>query len=112
MSAYVEIHFDNSTGRFPVEKDEVVIKRAIGLKKDEYFIDRKHANKNEVRRPTSLACRSAFLPTGADCAGQHAPSHVHVHVHVHHGIVGPSCGSGYPLDLLAPSMPHCAFHLF
>ena len=48
MSAYVEIHFDNSTGRFPVEKDEVVIKRAIGLKKDEYFIDRKHATKTEV----------------------------------------------------------------
>ena len=27
---------------------QVVIKRSIGLKKDEYFIDRKHVNKNEV----------------------------------------------------------------
>lgn len=48
MSAYVEIYFDNSTGRFPTEKDELVLKRAIGLKKDEYFIDRKHVTKTEV----------------------------------------------------------------
>ena len=71
MSAYVEIYFDNSDNRFPIEKDEVVLKRAIGLKKDEcarpprarpapppgasrgraarrYFLDRKHVTKNEV----------------------------------------------------------------
>ena len=35
MSAYVEIYLDNSDGRLPVERDEVVLKRAIGLKKDE-----------------------------------------------------------------------------
>jgi len=48
MSAYVEIYFDNSNGRFPTEKDELVLKRAIGLKKDEYFVDRKHVTKTEV----------------------------------------------------------------
>lgn len=29
-------------------QDEVSIKRSIGLKKDEYFIDRKNVSKNEV----------------------------------------------------------------
>eukprot|EP01104_Vermistella_antarctica_P010638 TRINITY_DN2847_c1_g2_i3.p1 TRINITY_DN2847_c1_g2~~TRINITY_DN2847_c1_g2_i3.p1 ORF type:complete len:870 (-),score=309.49 TRINITY_DN2847_c1_g2_i3:51-2660(-) len=48
MSAYVEIYFDNSDNRFPIEKDEVVIRRQIGLKKDEYFLDRKHVNKNDI----------------------------------------------------------------
>jgi len=28
-----------------------VLKRAIGLKKDEFFIDRKHVTKTEVRCP-------------------------------------------------------------
>ena len=36
MSGFVEIIFDNSDGRLPVDKDEVAIKRAIG----EYLIDR------------------------------------------------------------------------
>eukprot|EP00965_Chrysotila_dentata_P240884 6203971-Pleurochrysis_carterae.AAC.2 len=35
MSAYVEIYLDNSDGRLPVDRDEVVLKRSIGLKKDE-----------------------------------------------------------------------------
>jgi len=33
MSAFVELHLDNSEGRFPTEKDVVVLRRAIGLKK-------------------------------------------------------------------------------
>ena len=45
LSAFVEIVFDNSSGRLPVESDEVVLRRMIGLKKDEYFLNRKHIPK-------------------------------------------------------------------
>ena len=48
MSAYVEIIFDNSDGRFPTGKDEVIIRRTIGLKKDEYSLDKKSSSKAEV----------------------------------------------------------------
>ncbi|KAF8543003.1 RecF/RecN/SMC [Trichophaea hybrida] len=48
MSAYVEIIFDNSDERFPTGRDEVVLRRTIGLKKDEYTLDRKNASKSDV----------------------------------------------------------------
>src|SRR5271155_5521742 len=48
MSAYVEIIFDNSDGRFPTGKDELILRRTIGLKKDEYSLDRKNATKTDV----------------------------------------------------------------
>eukprot|EP01114_Cavostelium_apophysatum_P016736 TRINITY_DN4818_c0_g1_i6.p1 TRINITY_DN4818_c0_g1~~TRINITY_DN4818_c0_g1_i6.p1 ORF type:complete len:998 (-),score=422.06 TRINITY_DN4818_c0_g1_i6:73-3066(-) len=48
MSAFVEIHFDNKDGRFPIDKEEVVLRRSIGLKKDEYFLDKKHVTKHDV----------------------------------------------------------------
>lgn len=48
MSAYVEITFNNSDFRFPTSKAEVVIRRTIGLKKDEYSIDHKSASKSDV----------------------------------------------------------------
>eukprot|EP01134_Creolimax_fragrantissima_P007285 CFRG7285T1 len=48
MSAYVEIVFDNTDRRLPFEKDEVELRRAIGLKKDEYFLNRKHISKTDV----------------------------------------------------------------
>ncbi|OGM46028.1 chromosome segregation protein SudA [Aspergillus bombycis] len=48
MSAYVEIIFDNSDDRFPTGKPEVVLRRTIGMKKDEYTLDRKNATKNDV----------------------------------------------------------------
>ncbi|KAJ5908797.1 Chromosome segregation protein SudA [Penicillium taxi] len=48
MSAYVEIIFDNSDDRFPTGKSELVLRRTIGLKKDEYTLDRKNATKNDV----------------------------------------------------------------
>lgn len=38
LSAYVEIVFDNSDNRFPTGKDEVVLRRTIGLKKDDYSL--------------------------------------------------------------------------
>eukprot|EP00976_Prorocentrum_cordatum_P027300 553489-Prorocentrum_minimum.AAC.2 len=42
MSAYVEIVFDNSDNRLPIDRETVRLRRSIGLKKDEYFLDRKH----------------------------------------------------------------------
>lgn len=48
MSAFVEIVFDNSDTRIPIDKDEVVLRRTVGLKKDEYFLDKKHVSKQDV----------------------------------------------------------------
>ncbi|KAJ3102423.1 Structural maintenance of chromosomes protein 3 [Phlyctochytrium planicorne] len=48
ISAYVEIIFDNSDNRFPTGKDEVVLRRTIGQKKDEYSLDKKIVNKGDV----------------------------------------------------------------
>jgi structural maintenance of chromosome 3 (chondroitin sulfate proteoglycan 6) len=49
MSAYVEVCFDNSDGRFHNNgKSEFVLRRTIGAKKDEYSMDRKNATKREV----------------------------------------------------------------
>ena len=69
MTAYVELVFDNSDNRFPVrlalappcrirprparsdgalclspqiDREEVVLRRTVGVKKDEYFLDKKH----------------------------------------------------------------------
>jgi structural maintenance of chromosome 3 (chondroitin sulfate proteoglycan 6) len=49
LSAFVEIVFDNSDGRFPHgSNDELVLRRTIGLKKDEYSLDRKSVTKQDV----------------------------------------------------------------
>ncbi|KAJ1813130.1 Structural maintenance of chromosomes protein 3, partial [Coemansia sp. RSA 2598] len=48
MSAYVEVVFDNSDNRFPTGKEETVIRRTIGLKKDDYSLDRKSSTKAEI----------------------------------------------------------------
>lgn len=48
LSAFVEIIFDNSDGRFPTGKEEVVLRRTIGLKKDEYSLDKKSVQKADV----------------------------------------------------------------
>lgn len=48
MSAYVEVIFDNSDERFPTGKEELVLRRTIGHKKDEYSLDRKNATKADV----------------------------------------------------------------
>ncbi|XP_039066141.1 structural maintenance of chromosomes protein 3-like [Hibiscus syriacus] len=48
VSAFVEIVFDNFDNRIPVDKEEVRLRRTIGLKKDEYFLDGKHITKTEV----------------------------------------------------------------
>lgn len=41
QSAYVEVVFDNSDGRLPVDKEEVRLRRSIGLKKDEYQLNKR-----------------------------------------------------------------------
>ncbi len=48
LSAYVEMVFDNSDGRLPFDKDEVALRRMVGLKKDEYVLDRKNVSRTEV----------------------------------------------------------------
>lgn len=48
MSAFVEIIFDNSDDRFPTGKPELTLRRTIGMKKDEYTLDRKNATKTDV----------------------------------------------------------------
>ncbi|KAL7127032.1 hypothetical protein ABFS83_14G226900 [Erythranthe nasuta] len=48
LSAFVEIVFDNTDNRIPVDKEEVRLRRTIGVKKDEYFLDGKHITKTEV----------------------------------------------------------------
>ena len=46
--ALVEIVFDNSDNRFPTGRDEVILRRTIGVKKDDYSLDKKSANKADV----------------------------------------------------------------
>ncbi|CAB9512619.1 of chromosomes protein 3 [Seminavis robusta] len=49
VNAFVEVVFDNSDHRFIQEpSDEVVLRRTIGPKKDEFFLQRKRATKQEI----------------------------------------------------------------
>jgi structural maintenance of chromosome 3 (chondroitin sulfate proteoglycan 6) len=48
MSAFVEIVFDNTDRRIPLAKDEVSIRRTIGMKKDDYSLDYKSATKSDI----------------------------------------------------------------
>ncbi|KAI3967943.1 hypothetical protein MKX01_027126 [Papaver californicum] len=48
LSAFLEIVFDNSDNRMPVDKQEVRLRRTIGLKKDGYYLDKKHITKTEL----------------------------------------------------------------
>lgn len=48
MSAYVEIVFDNTERRFPISKDEIAVRRTIGLKKDDYSLDGKSATRSDI----------------------------------------------------------------
>ncbi len=44
----VEIVFDNTDNRFPTGNPEVVLRRTIGSKKDEYTLDKKSATKADI----------------------------------------------------------------
>lgn len=48
LSASVELIFDNSDHRFPADRDVVSIKRTVGTKKDEYFVNQVHSSKSDV----------------------------------------------------------------
>nr|CAD7394287.1 unnamed protein product [Timema cristinae] len=48
LNAYVEIIFDNSDGRLPIDKDEVFLRRVIGAKKDQYFLNKKVVPRSDV----------------------------------------------------------------
>jgi len=48
ISAFVEIIFDNSDGRIPIGKNDVCLRRVIGAKKDQYFLNRKQVTKLDV----------------------------------------------------------------
>lgn len=48
MSAYVEIVFDNKDRRLPVNKDEVRIRRTIGMQKDDYSLNGKSSLKADI----------------------------------------------------------------
>lgn len=48
ISAYVEIIFDNSDNRLPIDKKEVSLRRVIGSKKDQYFLSKKMVTKGDV----------------------------------------------------------------
>jgi structural maintenance of chromosome 3 (chondroitin sulfate proteoglycan 6) len=48
-TAFVEIVFDNTDQRLPLSQPEISIRRSIGLNKDEYFIDRKHITRAELK---------------------------------------------------------------
>lgn len=57
MSAYVEVIFDNTDGRFPGHGEEVTIRRTIALKKDEYSLDKKVVSRQDI---TSLLESAGF----------------------------------------------------
>ncbi|ETN39896.1 uncharacterized protein HMPREF1541_06122 [Cyphellophora europaea CBS 101466] len=62
MSAYVEIVFAQCEGRFQTAGDELTLRRTIGLKKDEYSVDRKNTTKNEVMQMLETAGFSRANP--------------------------------------------------
>ena len=47
-TGFVELTFDNTSRRIPIDMDEVSLRRSIGLQKDEFFINRKHSTSNEI----------------------------------------------------------------
>jgi len=61
MAAYVEIIFDNSDGRLSVDADEVVLRRTVGHKKDEFFLNRKRVQKSEVQSLLESAGIHSFI---------------------------------------------------
>ncbi|XP_050530372.1 structural maintenance of chromosomes protein 3-like isoform X2 [Daktulosphaira vitifoliae] len=48
VTAYVEIIFDNADNRLPIERDEITLRRVIGAKKDQYFLNKKMVQRLEV----------------------------------------------------------------
>ncbi|KAK3717623.1 Structural maintenance of chromosomes protein 3 [Vermiconidia calcicola] len=62
MSAYVEVIFDNSDERFPTGTKEVILRRTIGQKKDEYSLNRKNTTRSEIQNMLESAGFSRSNP--------------------------------------------------
>lgn len=62
MSAYVEIVFDNSDKRFPLQSEEVAIRRTIGLKKDDYSLDGRSVTRSDAMNLLESAGFSRLNP--------------------------------------------------
>lgn len=62
LSAYVEIVFDNTDRRFPIPKNEVVVRRTIGLKKDDYALDGRSVTRSDVMNLLESAGFSRLNP--------------------------------------------------
>lgn len=48
MIAYVEIIFDNADNRLPIDESTVTLRRQIGLKKDQYYLNKKIVTRADV----------------------------------------------------------------
>jgi structural maintenance of chromosome 3 (chondroitin sulfate proteoglycan 6) len=48
LVAYVEIIFDNSDNRLPIDETSVTLRRQIGLKKDQYYLNKKIVTRADV----------------------------------------------------------------
>ncbi|MES1908182.1 MAG: hypothetical protein MHM6MM_001163 [Cercozoa sp. M6MM] len=48
MAASVELFFDNTDRRLPIDQDEVSIRRSIGLKKDEFFLNGAYVARSNI----------------------------------------------------------------
>ncbi|XP_037558271.1 structural maintenance of chromosomes protein 3-like [Dermacentor silvarum] len=63
LNAFVEIIFDNSDNRLPVDKEEVSLRRVIGSKKDQYFLNKKMVTRTDVMNLLESAGFSRSNPT-------------------------------------------------
>jgi len=68
LAGYVEIHFDNSDKRLPVDSTEVILRRTIGLKKDDYYLNNKHVTYASWPPPQSLKPHPDSLCSAEDVA--------------------------------------------
>ena len=62
QEAFVEVVFDNSDGRLPIDRDEVRLRRSVTAQKDEYYLDKKHVTKTEVQNLLETAGFSRANP--------------------------------------------------
>ena len=80
---YVEVVLDNSDGRMAVDSDEVALRRTVGLKKDEFSLNRKRVKKQDVTNLLESAGfskanpyywrgihRNSAIPDGASISGR------------------------------------------
>lgn len=62
VQAWVEIIFDNTDQRIPVDTEEFVLRRVVGTKKDQYLLNGKPTTKQDVTNMLETAGFSASNP--------------------------------------------------